>query len=412
MATRTPAPVEDDPLAPVCPDEAGGAGTPGRQRERGPRDIRHPKELSAVDYATMAGCALSALALTWLIFTRLTEGVGWFGFVIVAYVTFLGLFGIVTADRLGMTVATDRVATVAITSGAVVLAAPLVWLIGYIMVKGLPNLRLNFFFDDQRAIGPTDPATEGGGSHAIVGTLEQVGLALAMTVPLSLATAVFLNETRSRIRRPVRIFVDAMSGLPSIVTGLFIFAVLIVPFAGTSGPFGWQIFNFNGFMASLALAMVMLPTVTRTVEVVLRLVPDGLREASLATGASRARTVWSVVLPTARSGLTTAVVLGVARAVGETAPLLFTAFGYDLMNANPFDGPQESLPLFVYRFVRRPDEVSRTRGFTGAVVLLLIVLSLFLVARIAARDRSLGRRARRRASRATSTALVKEPATP
>jgi phosphate transport system permease protein len=277
MATRTPAPVEDDPLAPVGPDEAGGAGTPGRQRERGPRDIRHPKELSAVDYATMAGCALSALALTWLIFTRLTEGVGWFGFVIVAYVTFLGLFGIVTADRLGMTVATDRVATVAITSGAVVLAAPLVWLIGYIMVKGLPNLRLNFFFDDQRAIGPTDPATEGGGSHAIVGTLEQVGLALAMTVPLSLATAVFLNETRSRIRRPVRIFVDAMSGLPSIVTGLFIFAVLIVPFAGTEGPFGWQIFNFNGFMASLALSMVMLPTVTRTVEVVLRLVPDGLR---------------------------------------------------------------------------------------------------------------------------------------
>ena len=107
-------------------------------------------------------------------------------------------------------------------------------------------------------------------------------------------------------------------------------------------------------MASLALALIMLPTITRTVEVVLRLVPDGLREASLALGSSRARTVWSVVLPTARTGITTAVVLGIARVVGETAPLLFTAFGYDLMNANPFNGPQESLPLFVYRNIRKP----------------------------------------------------------
>src|SRR5690606_35848338 len=123
----------------------------------------------------------------------------------------------------------------------------------------------------------------------------------------------FLNETSSRLRRPVRIFVDAMSGLPSVVAGLFIFAVLIIPFAETSSLFG-----YNGFMASLALSMVMMPTITRTVEVVLRLVPGGLREAGLALGASRARVVWSVVLPTARSGLTTAVVLGIARAVGET----------------------------------------------------------------------------------------------
>ena len=126
-----------------------------------------------------------------------------------------------------------------------------------------------------------------------------------------------------------------MSGLPSIVAGLFIFATLILPFAESDNP----LFGYNGFMASLALAITMLPTITRTVEVVLRLVPDGLREASLALGASRARTVWSVVFPTARTGMTTAVVLGIARAVGETAPLLFTAFGYDLMNANPVRGP-------------------------------------------------------------------------
>src|SRR4029453_1445541 len=128
-----------------------------------------------------------------------------------------------------------------------------------------------------------------------------------------------------------------------------------------------QIFNFNGFMASLALAMVMVPTVTRTVEVVLRLVPDGLREAGLAVGASRARVVWSVVLPTARTGITTAVVLGIARAVGETAPLLFTAFGSNFMNNNPFGGPKESLPLFISRNIRQPLDTQIDRGFSGAL---------------------------------------------
>jgi phosphate transport system permease protein len=183
-----------------------------------------------------------------------------------------------------------------------------------------------------------------------------------------------------------------MSGLPSVLAGLFIYATLILPFAKQ-----FTLFSFNGFMASLALAIIMVPTITRTVEVVLRLVPDGLREASLALGSSKARTVWSVVLPTARTGITTAVILGIARAVGETAPLLFTAFGYDLMNANPFNGPQESLPLFVYRNIRKPDISAVERGFAGALVLMLIVLALFAIARFIGRDRS--RRNARRATR-------------
>jgi phosphate transport system permease protein len=363
---------------------------------RPPRVPVRPRELTTVDYATMAGCALSALALTWLVFTRLTDGVGWLGILLVAYITFLALFALVTADRVNGLVARDRLATVAVTSGAVVLLAPLLWLVGYVILKGLPALRPNFFTEDQRGITPTMPATAGGGSHAIIGSLLQVGLALVMTVPLALATAVFLNETRSRLRRPVRIFVDAMSGLPSIVAGLFIYAVLILPF-GSSGT----LFGFNGFMASLALAMIMLPTVTRTIEVVLRLVPDGLREASLAMGASRARTVWSVVLPTARSGLTTAVILGIARAVGETAPLLFTSFGYKLFNSNPFSGAQESLPLFVYRNIQQPDASAIERGFTGALVLMIIVLVLFAIARFVGRDRS--RRGTRRTPGAATT---------
>jgi phosphate transport system permease protein len=166
--------------------------------------------------------------------------------------------------------------------------------------------------------------------------------------------------------------------------------VFILPYAHTAAIFG-----FNGFMASLALALIMLPTITRTVEVVLRLVPDGLREASLALGSSRARTTWSVIFPTARTGITTAVVLGIARAVGETAPLLFTAFGYDLMNSDPFARPQESLPLFIWENIRKPSPAAISRGYTGALVLMVFVLALFVLARIIGRDRTKGRRTRR-----------------
>jgi phosphate transport system permease protein len=362
------------------------------RRERIPR---RPREYTAIDIATMVGCALSAVAICWLLFDVLGQGMGWFGFVVVAFILYLVLQFFVTSDRLGVMAAKDRVATTIVTTGSIVLMIPLVWLIGYVTVKGLQALRPTFFVKDQTGITPILPSTAGGGSHAIVGTIEQVGLALLWSLPLGLLAAIFLNESRSKWRRPVRIFVDAMSGLPSIVAGLFIFATLILPFAKKS-----SLFSFNGFMASLALAMVMLPTITRTVEVVIRLVPNGLREAGLALGASRARTVWSVVIPTARTGITTAVVLGIARVVGETAPLLFTAFGYDLMNKNPFSGPQESLPLFVYRNIRKPDVSAIQRGFAGALVLTFIVLALFGVARYIGRDRSRAQARRLKRTRA------------
>lgn len=354
---------------------------PSKKRKR---IARRPREFTTFDVWILVGSLISAICLNWLIFYRLTAGASAFGFFLGSYVTFLVIFAAVTADRVGRLVATDRLMTVVVVSAATVVFIPLVLLIGYILVEGLKALRPGFFFNDQQGVTPIMPATSGGGYHAIIGTIEQVGLALLWSLPLALAAAVFLNESRSKWRRPVRIFVDAMSGLPSIVAGLFIFATLILPFAKSGNP----LFGYNGFMASLALAITMLPTITRTVEVVLRLVPDGLREASLALGASRARTVWSVVFPTSRTGMTTAVVLGIARAVGETAPLLFTSFGYDLMNSNPFAGSQESLPLFVYRNIRKPDISAVQRGFAGALVLMLIVLGLFAVARFIGRDRS------------------------
>lgn len=347
------------------------------------RNARRPREYTAADWASLAGAAASSLCLTWLVLTRFVDGGSGFGFLVVWYLLFLTLFAVVTNERLGPLVAKDRVASVVVLSAGVILLVPLVLLISYVVIRGAKALTLHFFVEDQSGVTPVMPATAGGGAHAIVGTIQQVGLALLWSVPLGLAAAVFLNESRSKWRRPVRIFVDAMSGLPSIVAGLFIFAVLILPYAKTT-----PLFSFNGFMASLALTMIMLPTITRTVEVVLRLVPDGLREASLALGGSKARTTWSVVFPTARTGMTTAIVLGIARIVGETAPLLFTAFGYDLMNTNPFNGAQESLPLFVFRNIRKPDVSAVDRGFAGALVLMIIVLVLFGLARYIGRDRS------------------------
>ena len=205
-------------------------------------------------------------------------------------------------------------------------------------------------------------------------------------MPLGITTAVFLNEIGGRLRRPVRMFVDAMSGVPSIVAGLFIYAIVVLRF------------GYSGFAAALALSVIMLPTITRTSEEVLRLVPGGLREASLAMGATEWRTTWTVVLPTARSGLVTAVLLGVARAVGDTAALIATAGGFDSMNSNPFHGQQDSLPLFIYKQVRLGLLSSQTqRAWTGALVLLLIVLFLFTAARMLSRPKS-APRVRRQAS--------------
>ncbi|MFJ7212983.1 phosphate ABC transporter permease PstA [Amycolatopsis sp. NPDC098790] len=351
---------------------------------------RRTAQVTRADQLAALGCAVSAVLLTWFVLHLLLTSPGWLADLVVAYGLYLAMLYVVTRDRLGRLAAADRLVSTIVVTGAMGLLVPLLFLLGYIVVHGLPFLRWGFFGHDMSTVGPTDPVTATGGLHAIVGTLEQTALTLVLVVPLGLLTAIFLNETRSRFRRPVRIMVDAMSGLPSIVAGLFVYAALIIP--GIQAGVGF--FSYSGLMATLALTMVMLPTVTRTIDVVLRLVPDGLREASLALGASRARTVWSVVLPTARTGVTTAVILGVARVAGETAPLLFTSFGAVFLNADPFTGPQESLPLFVYRYIKEPLENVQQRGYVGALVLILLIFGLFALARLAGRDRS-KRRARR-----------------
>ncbi|WP_278259717.1 phosphate ABC transporter permease PstA [Nocardioides convexus] len=244
--------------------------------------------------------------------------------------------------------------------------------------KGLPALsHLNFFTDDMAGVRAEDPFTRGGIAHAILGTVIEVCIAVAIAMPLGLATAVYISEVGGKGAVLVRTVVEAMTALPSIVAGLFIYSIWIVSLG----------METSGLAASLALAVMALPIMARASEVVLRVVPNGLREASYALGAGRWQTVWKVVLPTARPGLATALILGVARAVGETSPLLLTSGASTFFNADPLHDPMNSLPLFVYSAVTTGSPQMEQRAYAGAAVLLVVVLSLFLLARVAARGR-------------------------
>ncbi len=198
-----------------------------------------------------------------------------------------------------------------------------------------------------------------------------ITIAMALTVPLGLITAIYLNEVRGRIARFVRTIVEAMIGLPSIVAGLFIFATYVL-----------ILHEHTGLAAALALSVDMLPIIIRSADVVLRLIPGNLREASAALGAPDWRTVRHVVLPTARSGLATAVILGMARGLGETAPVLLTAGYTTFLNTNPTHGPMVSLPLAAYELIKSGEPNQVARGFGAATVLLVLVLAVFTIARV------------------------------
>jgi phosphate transport system permease protein len=260
--------------------------------------------------------------------------------------------------------------------------------VAWVAYKALPTIHWgSLFTKDQGNFQVADPTAldHVGILHAIIGTLEQVAIAVLLGVPFAVATAVYLNEVKGWGSKTVRTVVTAMSGTPAVVAGIFLYSILIL-----TGVIG-----YSGVAASLALTVVLLPSVTRVVEEVLRVVPSGLREASQALGAPEWRTVWSVVLPTARSGVVTAVLLGIARIVGETAPLLFTAFGSQRLNWNPISGDQGALPLVIWSDVRQANQILIDIAFQAAFVLIAIVLILFVLARIFSRPKGSGGAKRR-----------------
>ncbi|MFF4951944.1 phosphate ABC transporter permease PstA [Streptomyces chattanoogensis] len=270
--------------------------------------------------------------------------------------------------------AKDRLATSLVWTAFLLAVIPLASLLWETVARGIKVLDGYFL---SHSMGTLPDAMPGGGIyHAILGTLEQVGLATVIAAPIGLLTAIYLVEYgRGKLAKTVTFFVDVMTGIPSIVAGLFILSVWILILG----------FGPSGFAGAMALAILMMPVVVRSTEEMLKLVPNELREASLALGVPKWRTILKVVLPTSIGGITTGVMLAVARITGETAPVLLLVWGAKTINGNPFEDAQQSLPLYVFQQWQQGSEASYDRAWAAALVLIAFVMILNLVARGIAR---------------------------
>ena len=270
--------------------------------------------------------------------------------------------------------AKNSIAYVVMGLAFVIALIPLVSVLWTVIAKGAKDFDIYFLDHSMRNIA--EQQSNGGAYHAILGTLEQVGIAAVITIPLSLLVAIYVVEygKGNKLATAVTFFVDVMMGLPSIVAGLFILSFWILGLG----------MGVSGFAASLALLILMMPIAIRSTEEMLRLVSPALREASYALGVPKWRTITRVVLPTALPGIVTGMMLGVARIMGETAPVLLLVGVSESINGNPFSQPQGSLPLFVFSESQNSLPTAIDRGWAAALTLILIVMLLNLIARLIA----------------------------
>jgi phosphate transport system permease protein len=330
------------------------------------------RRVTAEDLLTIIGSAAAALALDWVLYERVLPFTGVLGFWLCWYALFLISYAGVASLQWDTLAVRDRVVSLALTTAGLLATGLVIDQVGYTLVRGFTVVkRISFFSQSMINTAALSPITSGGIGHALVGTLEQLTLATVLSVPLGIAAALYLAEVGGPAARPVRTLVDAMTALPDIIAGLFVLAFLVL----TVG------LPKSGFAAAIALAVTMLPIVTRASETVLRIVPGTLREASYALGGSQWRTVLLVVLPTARSGLATAVVLATARGIGETAPPLLVAGYARGYNWNAFKGWQTSLPVYIYNEIQSPELNDKIRAFGAGFALIVLVLVLFTIAR-------------------------------
>lgn len=281
---------------------------------------------------------------------------------------------------------TDKFMRGTLAAATVIALIPLVLIIYYLLQKGLSSLSGSFFTSDPNlsqcfphvaGAPPPPPCNIGGIRSALLGTLEIVGLATLIAIPIGITVALWLTEygKDSWYANVVRYFVDVMTGVPSIVFGLFVFTVLVVSHVGG---------DYAGWKGAIALALLMLPIVTRSSEVVLQLVPSSLREAALALGAPRWRVVTRVVLPTALPGLITGSLLAIARGAGETAPLLFVIGAAHVFTAN-LSQPMNSLPTQIFSDLGQNTDAFVNRAWGSALTLVALILILNLIARFVSR---------------------------
>jgi len=352
---------------------------------------------SAAGSTTFVGAAAASLGLVWVIYERVLPFSGVLGFWLSWYGLFLAIYYLMATMQWDPLEARNRLASVAVATGGVLAILIVIDQVAYTLFKGEGAVRhVNFWTKSASLVGPsTTSMTVGGVLHAIVGSVEQLGLATVFAVPLGLAAALYLTEIGGGFARVVRTIVEAMTALPDLIAGLFIYVTLILSLG----------LRQSGFCAAVAIGVTMMPIVARASEVVLRVVPGTLKEAAYAVGGTQWRTVKDVILPTARSGLATAVVLAMARGIGETAPVLLVAGYTKELNLNPFSGPQTPLPLFIYYAVHvlgTPPYVER--GFGAGFVLVVVVLVLFAIARRigGSAPGELSKRQRRKLSREAS----------
>ncbi|KFG07168.1 MULTISPECIES: phosphate ABC transporter permease PstA [Streptomyces] len=338
---------------------------------KGPSTLRAASLPKWFAWAVAAGSVALGLAISAL--AGLESSIQW---ALIAGILFvLGSYGIAARVE-GKRQAKDRVATSLVWVAFLLAVIPLVSLIWETISRGVKVLDVYFLTHSMGVVATTEPG--GGIYHAILGTLEQVGIAAVISVPIGVLTAIYLVEYgRGRLAKAVTFFVDVMTGIPSIVAGLFILSTWILILG--MGP--------SGFAGAMALTILMLPVVVRSTEEMLKLVPNELREASLALGVPKWRTILKIVLPTAIGGITTGVMLAVARIAGETAPVLLLVWGSNYINANPFTDPQASLPMYIYLQFQQSggSGAAYDRAWAASLTLIAFIMILNLAARGIAR---------------------------
>lgn len=310
-----------------------------------------------------------AVALVLAAVANLVTGLaGLLGFYL-AFVIFFAATSLVFGLRHDKVKAIDKFATAFVVVGFATAFIPWVSILVTLAQKGWPAIYGGYFTNDMSVTGADDDLGMGGLSHAIIGTFLILLVASVIAIPLGILTAAYITEIRGRLSGFVRVMVQSMSGVPSVVAGLFIYATVV------------SRYQFSGVAGALALAILMLPTIARTAEEVLKLVPEEIRSASYALGASQMATTFRIILPSARSGLITASMLGIARVAGETAPLLLTSFYSAIFSRKLTGEPLASLPMYVFQNFTVGTEHALTRAWGGAFVLLSLILSLFILAR-------------------------------
>lgn len=317
----------------------------------------------------------SVITALFLILGGFDFSVGLIGVFLPLQVVVAGLFGWLKFGKRGLGDALLIFFSIFFSTLVLVL---LLSVLGSVIYEGAKAISPHFFYQNNRYVGTTTSLEYGGVGHAILGTLLIVLLTTIAAVPLGIAMAVYLTQSQSRLRGVVRTVTQSLAGLPSVVAGLFILAVM--QFTGLER---------SGLTGAMALFPLMLPTVARVAEESLRLVPADLRMAALALGAPNYKAFFQVVLPAAKSGVITALLLGLARVVGETAPLILTINMNNTTNLNPFSGPIASLPTYVYSFLGSTYTSSQMRAWGAALVLLILVAILFGSARILGRKKKL-----------------------